>query len=77
LTDCIKAHFNDFARSCQEALVRIAAVSESCGADVQERCPAVKPSGGRIFLCVRAHFSVLSERCKEAISGAAERKAQR
>ena len=74
MTDCIKTHFNEFAGPCQAALVRVAAVSEACGADIQRHCPAVKPSGGRILFCVKAHFAALSERCKDAIGGAAERK---
>lgn len=73
LTDCIKAHFNDFARPCQVALVKVAAVSEACAADIQQHCPAVKPSGGRILICVKAHFAALSEPCKDAIGGSAER----
>ena len=75
MTDCVKANFPAFAHSCQMALARIAAVSEACGADIQEHCPGLKPSGGRIFMCLKKHFAALSERCKDAISRAAERKA--
>jgi len=53
--------------------VRIAAVRESCGTDIHEQCPAIKPTAGRILLCVKKHFASLSEPCKEAIGRAAER----
>jgi hypothetical protein len=74
LTECVKAHFDNFSEPCKAALVRIAVVREACGADIHAHCPAVKPGAGRIFLCVRRHFSALSEPCKEAIGKAAERK---
>jgi len=74
LGECIKAHFQDLAKPCQAALVRIAAVRESCGADIQAQCRGIKPGQGRIFLCVREHFAALSEPCKDAIAHAAERK---
>jgi hypothetical protein len=54
--------------------VKIAAVRQSCGADIHEQCPALKPGAGRILLCVKKHFVALSEPCKEAIGRAAERK---
>src|SRR5262249_48821182 len=74
LSECVKAHFQDFAEPCKAALVRIAAVRESCGVDIQEQCPAIKPGAGRILLCVKKHFAALSERCRDAIGHAAERK---
>jgi len=74
LTECIKAHFQDFTEPCQAALVRITGVRESCGVDIEQQCPAIKPSGGRILLCLKKRFSALSERCKDAIGHAAERK---
>jgi hypothetical protein len=74
LTECIKAHFQNFTEPCQAALVRIAGVRESCGVDIEQQCPAIKPSGGRILLCVKERFSALSERCKDAIGHAAESK---
>jgi len=49
-------------------------VRKSCGADIQEQCRAIKPSAGRILLCVKQHFAALSDPCKEAIGRAAERK---
>jgi len=54
--------------------VNIAAVREACGENIREQCPGVKPSAGRILLCVKEHFAALSEPCKEAIGHAAERK---
>jgi hypothetical protein len=72
--ECVKAHFQDFTEPCKTALVKIAAVRESCGADIHEQCPALKPGAGRILLCVKKHFVALSEPCKEAIGRAAERK---
>jgi hypothetical protein len=74
LTECTKAHFQDFSEPCKAALVRTAVVREACGADIHEHCPAVKPGAGRILLCVKQHFAAMSEPCKEAISRAAERK---
>jgi hypothetical protein len=74
LTECVKAHFQDFTEPCKAALVRIAAVRESCGVDIREQCPAMKPGAGRILLCVKKHFAALSEPCKDAIGRAAERK---
>lgn len=73
LIECIKAHFADFARPCQAALVEVAAEREACAADIETRCPAVKPTAGRILLCVKKHFANLSEPCKDAVSRAAER----
>ena len=72
--ECVKAHFQDFTEPCKAELVRIAAVREACGTDIHERCPAIKPTAGRILLCVKKHFAILSEPCKEAIGRAAERK---
>jgi hypothetical protein len=72
--ECVKAHFQDFTEPCKAALTRIGAVRESCGADIHEQCPDIKPSAGRILLCVKQHFAALSEPCKEAIGRAAERK---
>ena len=43
--ECVKAHFTDFTEPCKAALVRIAVVRESCGADINEQCPAIKPGG--------------------------------
>jgi hypothetical protein len=71
--ECVKAHFTDFTEPCKAALVRIAVVRKSCGADINEQCPAIKPGAGRILLCVKKHFAALSEPCKEAIGRAAER----
>jgi hypothetical protein len=70
----VKAHFQDFTEPCKAALVRIAAVRASCGADIHEQCSAIKPSSGRILLCIKNHFAALSEPCKEAIGRAAGRK---
>ena len=72
--ECVKAHFQDFTEPCKAALVRIAAVLESCGMDIHEQCPGIEPSAGRILLCVKEHFAALSEPCKEEIARAAERK---
>jgi hypothetical protein len=55
--------------------VKITAVREACGADIEKHCPAVKPGAGRILLCVKQHFDAMSEQCKEAIGHAAERTA--
>ena len=74
LAECTEAHFNDFAEPCKAALVKIAAVRESCRSDIKEQCPGVKPSAGRIFLCVKEHFAALSKPCKDAIGHAAVRK---
>ena len=74
LTECVKAHFEDFTGHCKAALVRIAAVHDACGTDMQKQCPTTKPGAGRIFLCVKQHFSALSDPCKDAIAKAAERK---
>jgi hypothetical protein len=74
LIECIRAHFADFGRPCQAALVRVAAEREACAGDIEAQCPAVKPAAGRILLCVKEHFAALSERCKDAIGHAAERK---
>jgi hypothetical protein len=74
LTECTEAHFQDFTEPCKAALVRITAVREACGVDIQEQCPGVKPSAGRILMCVKQHFAALSEPCKDAIGHAAERK---
>jgi hypothetical protein len=69
-----KGHFQDFTEPCKAALVRITAVRESCGVDIHQQCPDIKPGAGRILLCVKKHFAALSEPCKEAIGRAAERK---
>jgi transposase len=61
LTECIKAHFQDFTEPCKAALVRVTPMRESCGADIQEQCPAIKPGAGRILLCVRRRFAPLCE----------------
>jgi len=74
LIACINAHFPEFARPCQAALVKVAAEREACAADIETRCPGLKPNAGRILLCVKKHFAALSERCKDAIGHAAERK---
>ena len=75
LAECVKANFDKFNQPCKAALMKIAAVREACGADIQKQCPAVKPGAGRILLCVKQHFAAMSEQCKEAIGHAAERKA--
>jgi len=54
--------------------VKVAAVRNACGADIQAQCPGVKVGGGRILLCVKRHFAAMSEPCKDAIGHAAERK---
>jgi len=74
LIECIKAHFAEFARPRQTALVKVAAEREACAADIEAQCPIIKPAGGRILLCVKEHFAGLSERCKDAIGHTAERK---
>ena len=74
LTECTKAHFQDFTEPCKAALVKIGAVREACGVDIQKQCPGLKPGAGRILLCVKQHFAALSEPCKDAIGHAAERK---
>jgi hypothetical protein len=58
--DCVKAHFQDFTEPCKAALVRVAAVREACGVDIDERCPAIKPGAGRILLCIKKHFASLA-----------------
>jgi hypothetical protein len=73
LTECTKAHFQQFTEPCKAALVKITAVREACGADIAEQCPDVKPVAGRILICVKEHFAALSERCKDSIGHAAER----
>src|SRR5262245_56861922 len=40
LMECVKAHLQDFTEPCKAALVRIAAVRASCGADIHEQCSA-------------------------------------
>ena len=75
LNECVKAHFKDFAASCQTALVRVAAEREACRADIAQQCAAIAPGSGRVFLCARRHYAALSEPCKEAIGHAAERQA--
>ena len=54
--------------------MKIGAVREACGVDIQKQCPGLKPGAGRILLCVKQHFAALSEPCKDAIGHAAERK---
>ena len=74
LTECVKAHFDNFSEPCKGALVKIAAVREACGADIQKHCPAVKPGRPHPTVC-QTTIAAMSERCKEAIGHAAERKA--
>jgi len=74
LVECIKAHFQKLTEPCKGALVRIPEVLKSCGIDIDQQCPTIKPGGGRILICVKEHFAALSEPCKEAIGRAAERK---
>ena len=74
LTECTKAHFQEFTEPCKAALVKIRAVREACGADIQKQCPGVRPGAGRILMCVKRHFAALSEPCKDSIGHAAERK---
>jgi hypothetical protein len=54
--------------------VKIAAVREACGENIREQCRGVKPSAGRILMCVKEHFDALSDQCKQAIGLAATRK---
>jgi len=75
LTECVKAHFDDFSQPCKAALVKIASVREACGAEIQKHCPTAEPGAGRVLLCVKQHFAAMSDQCKEAIGHAAERKA--
>jgi hypothetical protein len=74
VAECIKSHFQDLAKPCQAALVRIAAVRDACAADIQAQCRGIKRGEGRILLCVREHFAALSEPCKDAIAEAAKQK---
>src|SRR5260370_35703740 len=61
LMECVKAHFQDFTEPCKAALVRSAAGREACGTDIHERCPAIKPTAGRISLGVKKHVALLSK----------------
>lgn len=65
--DCIKAHFNSFSGVCKTALVRIAAVTNSCTDDIAKQCPSVRPGSGKILLCAKRHYPALSEECKAAV----------
>jgi hypothetical protein len=78
LADCIEAHFQDFARSCQAALLDIATVREACAADIAQQCPATKPGAGRILICVKKHYAELSPGSRDAIGhGAKSARAER
>jgi hypothetical protein len=68
LAECVKVHFEDFSEPCKAALVSIVAVRDACGADIQKRCPAIKPGAGRILLCAGKETEVarLARELKEA-----------
>ena len=46
------------------------AVMRSCGYDKDAFCPAVKPGGSQIVVCLAEHLQALSPRCKRALVGA-------
>ena len=73
LAQCIRTNFLALTEPCKTALVKIAAVTEVCGKDIQQQCPGINPGAGRLFLCVKAHYAALSEPCKDAMGHAAER----
>ena len=74
LIECTEAHFQDFTEACKAALVKIAAVRDACRVDIQGQCPGVKPSAGRILLCVKQQFAALgvflalAQRCRNGHS---------
>jgi hypothetical protein len=68
---CIKTRFKNFSLRCQLAMVRTAAVSRACKADVKKSCADVRRGGGRIETCLKDHFEDLSVGCKETILQAA------
>ena len=73
LAACIERNFQALAEPCKTALVRIAAVREACGLDLQQQCPAIRPGKSRLFFCVKAHYAALSAACRATIGQAAER----
>jgi hypothetical protein len=68
---CIKSHFSDVSAPCQAVLVKAAAISKACSADVKKVCADVKPGGGRIEACMKTHLSEVSDPCKDAVTQAA------
>ena len=59
--ECVKAHFPRFQRALQGGAHEHCRMCVSCGMDIRQQCPDIKPGAGRILLCVKAHFAALSE----------------
>ena len=70
LKDCMKTHFSDLSADCQVAIVRAAAVSRACKADVKQFCADVKRGKGEIADCMKVHAADVSDGCKDAMAKA-------
>jgi hypothetical protein len=70
LKDCMKKHFSDLSADCQVGIIRAAAVSRACKADVKKLCADVKPGKGAIADCMKEHAADISDGCKDAMAKA-------
>lgn len=68
---CLNEHSKEISPSCKETLAstrrRLAALNETCGADMDKFCSGVQSGGGRLLGCLRGHSGELSPRCAEMI----------
>jgi Golgi apparatus protein 1 len=78
LMQCLKAHQSELSSPCQARVQtiesRMKEMSEACQSDMQQFCPGVNPSGGRIAQCLRRHESELSSTCKAELAQARSRR---
>jgi hypothetical protein len=65
---CVKEHFKDMSKPCQERLARLAAISQACTADIKQFCADVKRGHSRVEACLQSKLGSLSDGCKDALA---------
>lgn len=64
---CVKEHFNELTKPCQDRLATTAAGAKVCAADIKQHCANARRRSA-IVSCIRSTLADLSDPCRSAIA---------
>ena len=67
IAGCIKDHFKDLSKPCQNFVAATAAVAKACTADIKQHCADARRRTAKIA-CTMSTLTDLSDDCKSAVS---------
>jgi hypothetical protein len=67
IAGCIKDHFKDLSKPCQNFVAATAAAAKACTADIKQHCADARRRTAKIA-CMMSTLTDLSDDCKSAVS---------